>query len=379
MKTGKKRDQLLLDLRDSIRNGTLRSGERLAPVRELAESYKVTTSKAQRVVQRLAKEGLVVCRRGDGSYVAEDVVAQLSPGAIPSGQARPTVGIVLSPFSFSEFVQPQIGDASGGAEFVRGAEEILGSGSGSYHLIPPTESDLKRVLAEQNMKTVMLMHCTRDAAAIEELLRFRRSGGQVIIIEDVPIHTDWALNIRADTTVGIRRAVEHLLQLGHRRIALLSWGSKSNGELAWIDRRREAYEAAVAGAGQKPMVVEVGEARIQNRSKLDLKKHLSRLFGKSRKTTAVVCVNDALAESVLAYAAKSGIRVPEELSVTGIDDAPGAIQFGLTTVKRHFRELGRMASNHALQVSAGTPASVGEIAIEPQLVVRRSTGPAPKQ
>lgn len=366
-------DRLMLDLRDSIRRGDLRSGARLAPLRELAEHYGVTTSKAQRVVQRLAREGLVVGRRGDGVYVAEGVATSGALARAPSG-AR--VGMALSRFSFQMIVDPVIEDASGGAEFMRGVEDVLGSGPGSYELIPPTDADLRRAAEQGDLKTIMVLAQPETTSALEALGSFRRRGGLVILVEDVAADVDGALTIRVDAAAGMRKAVDHLVTLGHRRVAFLGWEHRGTAGLAWIDERRSACEDALAQAGLEMLAVSVpGVASVEERSAPAATGKLRSMLSGRGRPTAVVCVSDPAAEMLLSVAAHLGVAVPRELSVTGFDDAPGAIARGLTTVQRHFRDIGRLAGSLALEADRGVPVCSGRMLVEPRLVVRRSTEP----
>ena len=89
-------------------------------------------------------------------------------------------------------------------------------------------------------------------------------------------------------------------------------------------------------------------------------------------------MNDGLAEQVLRVVREHGLTVPEQFSVTGYDDSAGGISVGLTTVHRHFRDLGRTAADLAVRMETiGSPLR-GSMVLDPRLVIRRTTGPAPR-
>ncbi len=102
------------------------------------------------------------------------------------------------------------------------------------------------------------------------------------------------------------------------------------------------------------------------------------LLSGSRRPTAVLAASDEMAVGVLGAALKLGLRVPEDLSVTGIDDHDVAEPLGLTTIRQNIAAEGAAAARALLAllgILSRTEATDHEVPVE--LVVRRSTGPPP--
>jgi len=181
--------------------------------------------------------------------------------------------------------------------------------------------------------------------------------------------------VDADNFAGGAMATEHLLGLGHRRIALL--GGRPDLESARL--REEGYRAAHASAGVPvdPCLVRVGGYRRQTALA-----PARELLSLAHPPTAVFAANDLSAIGVLEVAAEMGLSVPQDLSVIGFDNIPESALTSppLTTVEQPLREMGARAVTMLLQLLAGSPAPApGEPAAHVQmptrLVERGSTRP----
>jgi LacI family transcriptional regulator, galactose operon repressor len=170
-----------------------------------------------------------------------------------------------------------------------------------------------------------------------------------------------------DTTYGVSQAVEHLAELGHRRIAYLNGpvGSWSNAQ------RKRAVRAA---AGRRGIAVEPLAAR---RPTFEAGRHSVPALLASG-ATAVVAFDDLMAQGVLAGLAERGIAVPAAMSVVGCDDILAAQTYPpLTTVSAHSADAGTAA----VELLTGRLASRAAMAdtrlrLGTALVVRQTTGPA---
>ncbi len=181
-----------------------------------------------------------------------------------------------------------------------------------------------------------------------------------------------------DDVAGGRIAAEHLLELGHRRVAILCgepWVS------TYADRRQGFVEAVTAHnaaackkAGDKAVVCEQIECR--NESALDESREL--LSGHDRPT-AVFAVSDVLAAHIYEAAAALKLSVGTDVSVLGYADIPeaGLLRPSLSTVRQDFQEIGRNAARLLLDRIEGrtTTDRAHSMRIVPTLVVRQSTTP----
>jgi DNA-binding LacI/PurR family transcriptional regulator len=171
---------------------------------------------------------------------------------------------------------------------------------------------------------------------------------------------------------GARRAVAHLLALGHRRVGLVGG---PRGPSTSADRRR-GYEAALAAAGVRRLatLVEEGDFRPQGG-----RAAVERLLSREPQPTALFVTNDLMTLGAYEALRARGLRVPQDVAVVGFDDAPWApwLDPPLTTVAQPAYELGRRAAElllDRLERPARPPRSV---VLEARLVVRESCGARP--
>lgn len=174
--------------------------------------------------------------------------------------------------------------------------------------------------------------------------------------------------LSVDQERGARVAVRHLLELGHRRIAHVA------GPADWLEAqaRLAGFRAELLDAGHEPAEILVGDWTAESGY------HAGQELLAAGGATAVFCANDQMALGVLHAASDAGVRVPDQLSVVGFDDSPESAHFlpPLTTVRQDFVEIGRRAIGLLLAELRGNPEE--NRPIEPRLVVRDSSAPAPR-
>jgi len=170
---------------------------------------------------------------------------------------------------------------------------------------------------------------------------------------------------------GTRAATEHMIGLGHRRIAYLGDrnGYQSDAE------RLAGYKEALAGTGIDfaPEMVAQGDSRPEAAIRA-----MDELLRLSPPPTAVCCYNDMTALGAMRAIRARGLKVPEDVSVTGFDDLFFAAYLtpALTTVRQPMRRMGQMAMENLFKLMSGQE-SVAQIKVEAELIVRGSTGKAP--
>jgi len=170
---------------------------------------------------------------------------------------------------------------------------------------------------------------------------------------------------------GSRTAAEHLIGLGHRRIAYVGDRSGYQSEAERLAGYKEALAAAEIPFA--PELAVEGDGRTEAAIEA-----MSGLLALDRPPTAVCCYNDMTALGAMRAIHAHGLRVPQDVSVTGFDDLFFAanLEPPLTTVRQPMRRMGQMAMENLFKLMSGEE-SVALIKVEAELIVRGSTGKAP--
>ncbi len=181
-------------------------------------------------------------------------------------------------------------------------------------------------------------------------------------------------NIVLDHRSAASLALKHLVDLGHERIAFMR-GSPASADSD--DRWNAICEvAAKLGVRMRPeLIVQLeGDDPTPNLGYPFAKKLLAR----KQPFTALFAYNDISAIGSISAFQEAGLRVPDDLSVVGFDDIQSAAYINppLTTVRQPLQKMGEIAARALLDRIEGRMKYIAEIAIEPELVVRRSTGAA---
>lgn len=331
---------------------------RLADVARLAEVSLGSASRALSTPQAVKPQTLQRVRAA-----AERL------GYVPDGAARAlamgcsrTIGVVLPTINNPVY-----------SDFVHALQKRLAA-SGYYLLISAHEYDREQEraqiehLLQRGVDGLILVGTEQDPAVLARLEHVGR-----------PYLFTWSADEaqgRASIGFSNRRAmqpvVRHLLELGHRRFAVLSGdparNERARGRLAGIHETLAA--AGIELPPQRvitvPFTIEGGRAGFRQALAL------------SPRPTALVCTTDLLAAGALAEARDAGMAVPRRLSVTGVDDIQFAALLSppLTTVHVPTGEIGRRAADSLLAaLQRGAAAESAEV--ETRLVLRSSTAAAP--
>jgi LacI family transcriptional regulator len=203
------------------------------------------------------------------------------------------------------------------------------------------------------------------------LARLIRDGFPVVTLGEVPGEDPYRV-VSADRG-GMRRATEHLIDLGHRRIAHLPFSPVG---FAGTDDRLAGYRDALEAAElpfDPDLIEEVAYSAESGAAAL------TRLLTRERSFTAVTCGNDTVALGAMAALDAAGLRVPEDVAVVGFDDLPIApyMRPPLTTVRSTPVESGREAMRILASLIDGDAPAERLVRMPSALIVRRSCGAPP--
>jgi LacI family transcriptional regulator len=202
------------------------------------------------------------------------------------------------------------------------------------------------------------------------IARFVRNGLPIVCLDRDVDSTSVPL-VQVDNRLGARMAIEHLISLGHRRIAHIAGAP----ELRISEERIVGYRDALAAAGADadPALLAIGSFTEEGGHEA------MRELLAAGEPTAVFAANDLSAIGAVNAIVGSGRRVPEDVSVVGFDDLRLA-RFTtppLTTIRQPAVEIGERAAQLLLDLAAGRRVRKLRHLLEPELVVRASTGPPP--
>jgi LacI family transcriptional regulator len=183
-------------------------------------------------------------------------------------------------------------------------------------------------------------------------------------------------NIVLDQERGARVALEHLLTLGHRRIAFMKGQPfSSDSEDRWKGVCRVAQELGLEMDADLIVNLEVDDPSPQVGYP-----YAKQLLARKKPFTALFAYNDISAIGAIRAIQEEALRIPQDVSVVGFDDIPWAAFHtpSLTTVRQPLGKMGQIAAETLIRMIEDHGVQSAEIAIEPTLVVRESTGQAPR-
>ncbi|GAA2274239.1 LacI family DNA-binding transcriptional regulator [Streptomyces hawaiiensis] len=206
-----------------------------------------------------------------------------------------------------------------------------------------------------------------SSMAADALTAIRGEALPLVMLDSDPAGSLGAATVNLDIADGVRQAVAHLLALGHRRFLHLAADVPS-----WTFEVR-ARELAARLSEVPGTSVRTARAPISIEGAQDATQ--TALSESAARPTAVICDDDKLAAGAYKAARRLGLRIPDDLSVTGLDDLAlaTAIDPELTTVRLDAELFGERGMGALLAVLEGREPESGDIPV--QLVVRSSTAP----
>jgi LacI family transcriptional regulator len=271
-----------------------------------------------------------------------------------------TIGLVLLDLSNAVF-----------AVLARSVEDVA-SAAGLQVLLcathgrPEREAARLEALVEQGVEGVLI---TPGDAAAPHLAALRRRRIPVVLL-DHPASGPDECAVAVDDDLGGRLAAEHVLALGHERIAVIGGQPRSPHIQARLAAVHEVTgeehlsvlspEAVTVAAGREAAAQIVG-------------------MPAARRPTAAICANDLVAMGLLQEMLRHGVAVPDDFAIVGFDDIDfaAAAAVPLTSVRRPWQELGRRAAGLLLDEARGTDHVHQQVLLEPSLAVRESSGARP--
>jgi LacI family transcriptional regulator len=228
------------------------------------------------------------------------------------------------------------------------------------------ELEYVRVLIQRRVDGVLLVPATDSSGSIELL----RKHELPVVVLDRRVRSGGVDEVRGDSEAGAYLAVRHLIDLGHRRIAVLA-GPEAVSTSA--DRvggyKRALAEAGMDAASQQVLFGEYTEASGYAMT--------GQILAASEMPTAIFAGNNFIAFGAIQRLRESGMEIPEDMSIVVFDDLPqGWILPFLTVISQPAYEIGKQAAELMLErLASDEPIAPRTIVLPSSLIVRRSSAP----
>jgi len=348
-----------------IRKGTRKTVAKTPDIRTVAALAKVSIATVSRTINGSPVVSDRLSKRVWQAIEQLNYFPNTHARSLVSGRSR-FLGIIVenitNPF-FPELIQSfeEVAVAHG--------YEILISSSNSDAAVL---ANCVRRMLERKVEGVAVLSFGAEAPVLDQLVH----RDIPIVLAEFRLGDPKVSTILMDYNTGIREAIKHLVELGHRKIAFLAGPYKLHSAIT----RENDYRAAMEEAGlaiQKNWVIECDHTLKGGVAGFE------KLQALATRPTAILCSNDMTAIGVLRAAYIEGLRVPEDVSVIGLDDIDFA-EFTvppLTTIRLSRADLAR-AAFEALRLQAEEPDNPKiqrEFLVSTNLVVRGTTAPPPAE
>lgn len=347
---------LLEWIKQQIAEGKLSLGDRLYSENMLCDMFKISRQTVRQALGLLESEGLVERRRGSGTYIS----------AQPRRVAERTMTIgVISTYS-DDYIFPSI---------IRGIESVVSKRDYSMQLSFTHNRVENEMQALRNMidKQVdgIIVEPTKSGLPnpnmhlYEEIVRL---GIPAIFFN--AYYAGLAIpHVSLDDRATGRAATEYLLERGHTNIAGFFQCDDLQGHL-----RYAGYLDALIGAGIRINAERVLWFSTEDKPLLFYEEE--RLLSRLRDCTAVVCYNDEIAAQCMVFLSRQGLRIPEDVSVIGVDNSNLAdyCEPPLTSIEHPKANLGRTAAKNLIRLIEN-PEFDATVEFPAQIVERQSVVP----
>ena len=342
-------------VKNYIRSQKLKPNDRFLTEKELCEIHGVSRQTVRQALMRLESDNIICRVRGSGTFVRG--------GTSDEPKALRSIGVIST--YFSDYIFPHI---------VTGIENVLNSAGYSMQLATThndvsEETQALRIMIANGVQG-LIVEPSKSALPNPNMELYAELKRQNIPLVFFNAKYPWADMpcVAMDDEAAGKIVTDHLFECGHYRISGIFALDDIQGHKRYsgfmkscIEHNARAAEKNILwyAAADKDLLFEYSE-----------KKLLEML----ENSTAIVCYNDKIAVSLLQFCREHGIGVPDDVSVTGIDDSKYAsiCDVPLTTVRHPHCELGEAAAKALLDIMETHSAQRQDIIFTPELIVRDS-------
>ncbi len=365
------RSAIVSDIQERIQSGRFVTGQRLPSERQLATEFGVSRASVQGAIQELQALGVL------------DRTPNCRP-VVLGGSSKPSVAPRPMKDQIAVWIYPTL-DELGATTILQGMRSALGAAG--YNMVigcaekveldaaQESEERFLRSLTENRSIAGAMIWQTggRDfAMAYEALLK---SDIPLVFVDREPPEPILADVVSCNNRRAARTAVKHLLELGHRKIAMIM----NKERVSSVEDRLDGYlsvlrESGIAVREDYVIRLDVASRQIQQTDAQDL---VDTILGLPDPPTAIFAVNDQIGMFVKDAMTRRGVRVPEDLSIVGFDWLLRWLPSGgdLTTISQPFEAIGVAAAERLLErIRSRSNEPIRQVLLDAPLVIRESTG-----
>lgn len=364
-------------IRDIIAVEEMKTGDRIPTEKELMERFQVSKITVANALTGLANEQVITRVPGKGSFVADKGAKQGAPSSSVAVQSR-EVGEGRARTGLIGLVMPSIDDYFA-IRLIEGIQRTL-EAEGYRSMIVLSSGKIEKEKAAINeLKALgaegLLIFPVDEEHYNEEILSMKFEGFPFVLMDrHLPgVETHF---IASDGRQGVRLAIDHLWELGHREIAICS---DSPLMTVTVQERIEGYITALKDKGALINPAHMITGFTLAESLKESEGHPLFRYIRNRMATAYISLNGRLGVHIYQMARQAGLEVPGDVSIVSFDDPTSIVEeFSIFTHINQFeREMGVKAAGKLLEVIRGdrNAKHFDKTLIEPKLVIRQTSGP----
>ncbi|WP_201365032.1 GntR family transcriptional regulator [Dictyobacter formicarum] len=354
--------QIVSELRARILSGELTQGSRISTEFEIAQHYHVSRGTVRQALSELTREGLLERIQGSGTFVRSSAPAHETEATLP---AQKNIGVILS----------QATDELN-MKLLRGIEQAVKSRGYQVIFAYSEENDqlLARDIARLQLTTAgLILFPLSNRSTDSAITRLKQIGFPFVLVDRylADLDSDYVVS---DNMGGGYRATEHLAILGHTRIGF-AYSRAGDMQTTSVRDRWEGYRKAL-NEYQRPFDDSLLLTDLPTDAEPD-----AALFDatvrRPDRPGAIFTVNDWVALEFIKAAARTGVRIPEDLAIVGFDDLSYAehLSVPLTTVAQQGIAMGMQAGTLLInRIEKHVLGEAKHIVLPTQLIVRQSCG-----
>jgi DNA-binding LacI/PurR family transcriptional regulator len=261
------------------------------------------------------------------------------------------------------------------SQFLQGVGRTCQQEGYTLLLVPPLRGSMLKTIPYAAVDGFIVSGLEHDRGEVEALTQ---RGTPFVLVDSELL--GGVPSVEIDDAEGVEEVTRHLMELGHRRVAILAFETgRTGGYETWrgsVSRRMQGVVKALRSVGLAPdsegvTVMEVPCTRLGGA------RAFAELWARPEPPTAIIAFSDIVAFGVLDAAREAGVTVPGEVSVTGFDDLAEAswTSPALTTVRQPIATKGRLAAEYLVEALAGgTQYRPGRQILSTAVLLRQSTG-----